>query len=156
MRKIAISWNRLLFLILLVPIFTSCSKDDDENEYGGSIYGVWNIESIKNDAGLIEYGKGAYADVSIIFTLNESGTYSWRNDLTTQESTYPINITGTYSYSESNHLIKLTGKMSVGSFQSDDKHLYLVTKLTSTTMVLTEDTNIQGVGIETVTCKRIK
>lgn len=157
MKKITFHWSILLFVTLFaISFLSSCSKDKDNEETTGPIYGVWNVESIKDDNGLIEYGKGAYANVSIKFTLTSSGTYSWITDNTSQGSTYPVNATGTYSYSEASNILKISGKMTVGPFTSNDNRLYSVIKLTATSLILTEDTKVEGVGFTETRCKRIE
>lgn len=147
----------ILLIVIAMPFISSCSKDDDGDDITASkLYGVWNIKSIEDDSGLIEYGKGAYIDTSIKFTLNEDGTYSWITDDANAGAALPVKIAGTFSYSESKQILKLTGKMTVGPITYNESHLYTVTKLTSSTLVFEEDNKLSSYGVEKTICERIK
>ena len=129
-------------------MIVSCSKDK-EVDTKGTIEGTWSAVSCSDDSGTKKYGFGDYANVRIRFTMNIDGTYSWITDNTSFSSSLPVIIKGTYIYTSTNNKLKVTGKATVGSFNYNDNHLYQIEKLTSSQLITTEETGINGIGKQT-------
>ena len=62
MKKQSLSWLALLLAVVLSVGFSSCDKDDDdENSSGGSIVGYWEFREV-DDAGYVVEAYRFYAD----------------------------------------------------------------------------------------------
>lgn len=137
-----------LLLLFVISMIVSCSKNE-ELETPGTIEGTWKAVSCTNDEGINNYGIGEFASVSIRFTLNIDGTYSWITDNTSSASSVPVTIKGTYVYTSANNKLKITGKATIGSYSFNDNHLYDIEKLTVSKLIITEETGIKGIGMQT-------
>lgn len=144
---------KYLLAIIILAFTISCSNESSV-ESVASIEGTWNAVSCANDEGIKNYGTGDYANVQIKFTLNTSGSYIWITDNTKNPNSVPVVINGTYIYTESNKKLKVTGKSVAGPYSFEDNHLFTVESLSNTKLVISEDTDIIGIGKQTFTFKR--
>lgn len=142
-----------LLLLLVVMLTIACSKEAEVDSVG-SIEGTWKAVSCTNDGGTNNYGVGDFANVAIRFTLGLDGTYSWITDNSKSSSSLPVVLNGTYIYTSSTNKLKVTGKAIVGSFSYSNNHLYTVEKLTSSKLIITEETGINGIGKQTYVFSR--
>lgn len=141
-------------VFMLVAVLTiACSKETEVDSVG-SIEGTWKAVSCTNDEGTNNYGVGDFVNVAIRFTLGLDGTYSWITDNSKSISSIPVVINGTYIYTSSTNKLKVTGKAIVGSFSYSNNHLYTVEKLTSSKLIITEETGINGIGKQTYVFSR--
>lgn len=138
----------ILIYAFALMLISSCSSENDFD--GNLIESTWIAESCTNDEGTINYNN----DGSIRFTINSDGTYIWLVGNTSSTATVPIEITGVYIYSPSTKKLKLSGKAIVDVFVIKQEKVYTVEKLKKNELVMSADTGIKGIGIETYVFKR--
>ncbi len=137
-----------MLLILLITMIVACSKDQEVDTMG-TIEGTWYATSCTNNGGIIQYGIGNYASVGIRFTLNLDGTYSWITDNSNFTSAIPVIIKGTYICTAATNKLKTTGTATAGNYSFNENHLFVIEKLNDSKLIITEETRISGIGIQT-------